>query len=64
MITTISTWRCRCGTRVKVIGQTPKDKPSATQYAACPTCGDKQIIYGETIVSVSTEHESKSTESK
>jgi hypothetical protein len=27
----------------------PKDKPSSTQNAACPKCGNKQIVYSEKI---------------
>jgi hypothetical protein len=52
MIKTVSTWRCKCGAHVRVVAQTPKAKPSANQKAACPNCGDTQIIYGETILSI------------
>lgn len=55
MITAVSTWKCKCGTRIKVIGETPKDRPSATQVVACPACGDKQTIYGAQILSVTSE---------
>jgi hypothetical protein len=55
MIKTVSTWRCKCGAHAKVVGQTPKDKPSATEKAACPQCGDTQIIYGEKILSITSD---------
>jgi len=57
MITSTSTWRCKCGVRVKVVSQTPKAEPTATQVAACPQCGDKQMIYGKTILSTTAEEE-------
>jgi hypothetical protein len=57
MITITSTWRCKCGVRVKVISQTPQDRPSATQTAACPKCGDSQLVYGETILSITVDEE-------
>jgi hypothetical protein len=59
MITTVSTWRCKCGARIKVVGQTPKGQPSPTQPAACPQCGDTQMIYGTTILSISIEEDAK-----
>lgn len=59
MITAVSTWRCKCGVRIKVIGETPKDKPSATQSVSCPTCGDSQTIYGEKVVSVTIEKDTQ-----
>ncbi|HLH31225.1 MAG TPA: hypothetical protein VKY31_08485 [Terriglobia bacterium] len=57
MITSVSTWRCKCGAHIKVIAQTAKNKPGSTQEAACPKCGDKQIVYGEKIVSVAIEQD-------
>jgi hypothetical protein len=64
MITSVSTWLCKCGVRVKVVGQTPKGKISATQTASCPNCGDKQIVYGDAIISITREEETVSQESK
>jgi hypothetical protein len=63
MITNVARWRCKCGVSVKVVGQTPKNKPAATQTAACPNCGDRQILYGETIISISVEKEGHLRES-
>lgn len=54
-ITTVSTWLCKCGLRVKVIGETPKDAPTPTQEAVCPGCGDKQTVYMAKVSSITTE---------
>ncbi len=40
-----------------MVGQMPKDKPSVMQAAACPNCGDKQFVYGETILSITLEED-------
>lgn len=57
MITTVSTWRCKCDTRIKVVSETPKDNPLATSMAECPKCGDQQVIYGVRILSITVEQE-------
>jgi hypothetical protein len=59
MITSISTWRCKCGVRVKVVSQTPKAEPTAAGKATCPNCGDSQVIYGKTILSITTENDAE-----
>ena len=56
-ITAISTWRCKCGAPLKVVGECPKDKPSASQTAACPKCGNTQTVFGETILSIVIEED-------
>ena len=55
VLKTVSTWRCNCGTHIKVVGERDRNKPSKTVTAACPRCGDKQLIYAERIVSLSDE---------
>jgi hypothetical protein len=55
MNTNVSTWRCKCGTRIKVLGAVDKDHPRATVVAECPTCGDKQVIYAARILFVTQE---------
>jgi hypothetical protein len=55
MITTVATWRCKCGAGVKVIAETDRQKIAATVVAACPDCGDKQVIYAHRIISVTAE---------
>jgi hypothetical protein len=59
MIPTVSTWRCKCGASVRVTGECPKDKPTASQSAACPKCGYTQTIFGETILSITLEEDSR-----
>jgi hypothetical protein len=58
MITTVSTWRCKCGAHIKVVGQAEKNQPS-TQKAQCPKCGDSQLIYCEKILSITVEEETR-----
>ena len=57
MITIVSTWLCKCGAHVKVVGETPKGNTSARQAAACPRCGDTQVVYVEKILSIMIEKE-------
>ena len=55
MITTVATWLCKCGLRIKAIGETDRSKPTTKVVAACPSCGDKQDVYAHRIVSVTCE---------
>jgi hypothetical protein len=55
MITTVSTWRCKCGARVKALGEGDQNQPLATAVAECPTCGDKQVIHAAHILGVTHE---------
>jgi len=55
MITSVSTWRCKCGVRVKVVAEVDHDTPTATVIAACPNCKDRQVVYARRIVEVSHE---------
>jgi hypothetical protein len=55
MITSVSTWRCKCGIRIKVVGETDRRQPHVTSVAECPNCGDEQIIYAARIVSTTQE---------
>jgi hypothetical protein len=57
MDTRVSTWRCKCGTRIKVLGAVDKDHLQATAVAECPTCGDKQVVYAAHILFVTQEAE-------
>jgi hypothetical protein len=52
MVTLVSTGRCKCGTRIKVIGETEHDNTSASSVAECPQCGDRQTIHTGKIISV------------
>jgi hypothetical protein len=64
MITTTSTWRCRCGVNIKVVGETERKKPLATSIAQCPKCGDQQVIYSGRILSISIDREEPARPSK
>jgi len=57
MIRTVSTWRCRCGVNIKVVGETERAEPLATALAECPSCGDLQVIYSRRIISIDIEEE-------
>jgi hypothetical protein len=62
MIATIATWRCRCGTLVKVKAEVDRNRPiTYTVPASCPTCGDQQAIYAHRIVEVTGEKEEKAS---
>jgi hypothetical protein len=51
----VSTWRCKCGAHVKVIGERGENQPLTKADAECPTCGDKHAIYATRILSVTQE---------
>jgi hypothetical protein len=52
IMTSVSTWRCKCGIIVKVITQWDRRKQPSNQTAACPNCGITQLVYGDTVLSV------------
>jgi predicted RNA-binding Zn-ribbon protein involved in translation (DUF1610 family) len=54
MITNIAMWHCKCGTNVKVVTETHRANIDHRDrlFAACPKCGETQIIHGHRIVSV------------
>ena len=56
MMMTVATWRCKCGTRVKVMAKTDqKDRTVSKLPAACPDCGDMQTVYAHRIVKITTD---------
>ena len=55
IITSTSTWRCWCGASIKVVAESDRATPDAKAIAACPECGDEQIIYGSHIIAVTCE---------
>jgi hypothetical protein len=59
MITSVATWRCQCGTVVKVVTETDRANSDAPDRlnAECPECGEAQVIYGHRIVSVTGSRE-------
>jgi hypothetical protein len=52
MITTVATWRCKCGVQVKVVAETDRDRPAGTVAATCPNCGIQQVINAQRILSI------------
>jgi hypothetical protein len=55
MVGIVALWRCKCGARVKVVTETDSNRPSYTQVAICPKCGDARVIHAGKIVSVTAE---------
>ena len=57
MITSVATWRCKCGVTIKVVTET--DRARSEEHArvavSCPKCGDEQSLYAHRIVSITTE---------
>jgi hypothetical protein len=47
-----ASWRCQCGSRVKVIAEADSTPASATKIASCPSCGHRHPIHGDKIISV------------
>lgn len=50
-----STWRCGCGTNVKVIAESDRLQAGFTFDVACPNCGMTQSVYGQTLIVVTGE---------
>jgi hypothetical protein len=57
MVRAVFTWRCKCGVRVKVIGETNQKNPMTTSAVKCPACGEEQIIVASKVFSVSEERD-------
>jgi hypothetical protein len=59
MITSVATWRCSCGTGIKVVTETDRANSEELDRlkATCPNCGDPQIIYGHRIVTITVERQ-------
>jgi hypothetical protein len=49
-------WRCKCGAHIKVIGEAEQTHPRASQMAACPKCGEKQLVHAEKILSIAEDY--------
>jgi len=52
MVGKVVLWRCKCGTRVKVLAEAYINQPPATQIAACPACGEPHTVQADKIISV------------
>ena len=59
MITSVATWRCKCGIGLKVITETDRarmaDIAELKVVVACPRCQSEQILFAHRIVSIRTE---------
>jgi hypothetical protein len=51
----VALWRCKCGTRVKVVAEACSS-PSG-QMASCPKCRDPHVIHADKIISVTEDTE-------
>jgi hypothetical protein len=63
MINTVATWRCKCGVRIKVMGETELETPQASCLAECPNCGDRQTVLSCRIISTTVEPEQATNQS-
>jgi hypothetical protein len=55
MMTVVIIWRCKCGARLKAIGETDPNQPSGVSVAKCPECQETQVINCHRINSVTIE---------
>ena len=56
MVAKVVLWRCKCGTRVKVIAKVDSDQLPAIEMASCPKCGDVRTIQANKITSVTEDN--------
>jgi hypothetical protein len=54
-----SRWRCRCGVNVKVITESDRSMRGRMLDVACPRCGVKQMVYGQTLIVVHEEPDNR-----
>ena len=52
MVGIVASWRCQCGTCVKVIAEADSTPASATKITSCPSCGRRHPIHADKIISV------------
>ena len=50
----LALWRCKCGTRAKVVAEAGSS-PSAEQMALCPKCRAPHAVHADKIISVTEE---------
>jgi hypothetical protein len=48
----VFSWRCQCGMRIKVVGETDPGDPAAKATVKCPGCGDEQTLSASSVFSV------------
>ena len=56
----VFSWRCKCGVRVKAVGETDPDNPLAQCTVQCPDCREEQTLSASKIVSVTNERDEAS----
>jgi len=54
MARTVALWRCKCGTRAKVVAEAGSS-PSAEQIVLCPKCRIPHAVHADKIISVTEE---------
>ncbi len=54
MARTVALWRCKCGTRAKVMAEAGSS-PSAEQIVLCPKCRAPHAVHADKIISVTEE---------
>jgi hypothetical protein len=57
MIMTVTIRRCKCGAEVKVVTEADRRNQPGAVIAACPECGDQQLIDAPRLISVTLERE-------
>jgi len=54
MARTVALWRCKCGTRAKVVAEAGSS-PSAEQIVLCPKCRAPHAVHADKIISLTEE---------
>src|SRR5215831_1160341 len=54
MARTVALWRCKCGTRPKVVAEAGSS-PSAEQIVLCPKCRAPHAVHADKIISLTEE---------
>jgi hypothetical protein len=57
MINAVFSWRCKCGLRIKVVGEIDRDNPTAKSKVKCPRCNFEQIIAASRVLSVTRDQD-------
>jgi hypothetical protein len=52
VMTTVSMWRCKCGSSINVVGERELDKVRGRIVVACPQCGTQQLMHVDKIISI------------
>jgi len=55
MTLSVTSWRCKCGVRVKAVAELDGNDATTAVMVNCPQCGDEQTIPAERLVAVVTD---------